>query len=212
MKSRKLKILAFSILTVIITGFMSFLMIGITLFPIIRKYTVTNDTNELLYITPLMQLGVGEFLLEEELEDVDRIKDYITQVDNFSIINQYLFLIPPALPAFLIKDIKVNPNSNAVFYIDYESIKQEGGPQILLIKDKQNNYYYKYANFWESDKITDINLLHISPKKLIDSKDTSSGSFIKWFITICLLILILLPPYFLIKNIKLLRKEKIASL
>lgn len=199
-------------MTVIVTGFLSLLMIAMTLFPIVRKYTVTNNTNESLYITPLMQFGVGGFSLEEDWENADRMKDYIKQVDNFSILSQYLFYSPPALPAFVIKDIKINPNSKVVFYIDYENIKQEGGPQIILIKDKQSNYYYKDANFWESDKVTDINLLQVAPKNLIEAKDTSSGSFRMWFITICLLTLMLLPPYFLIKNIKLLRKEKKASL
>lgn len=212
MKSRKVKIIVFSILTVIVTGFLSLLMIAMTLFPIVRKYTVTNNTNETLYITPLMQFGVGGFSLEEEWEDADKMRNYIKQVDNFSILSQYLLYSPPALPAFTIKDIKVNPSSKVVFYIDYEDIKQEGGPQILLIKDKQNKYYYKDANFWESDNLTDVNLLQVAPKNIVEAKDKASSSFGMWFITICLLTLILLPPYFLIKNIKLFRKEKKASL
>jgi hypothetical protein len=187
-------------------------MIGMTLIPIVRKYTITNDTKELLYITPLMQFGVGGFVMEEEWEDANKMKDYIKQVDNFAILSQYMTYRPPSLPAFVRKDIKVKPNSKVVLYIDYEDINQEGGPQILLIKDKQNNYYYKEADFWESDIINDINLLTDAPKNLIESKEKSSGSFRMWFITICLLILILIPPYFLIKNIKLLRKEKKASL
>jgi hypothetical protein len=187
-------------------------MIGMTLLSIVRKYTITNNTNEPLYITPLIQFGVGGFSMEEEWEDADKMKDYIIQVDNFSILSQYLFYSPPALPAIAYKDIKVNQNSKVDFYIDYDDLKQEGGPQVLLIKDKQNNYYYIEANFWESDNITDINLLQVAPKNLIEAKDNGNSSFRVWLITICLIILILLPPYFLIKNIKLFRKEKKASL
>src|SRR5690554_2340720 len=191
-------------------------MIAMTLLPIVRKYSVTNNTNKTLYVTPLMQFGVGAFSWEdeweEEWEDADKMKNYIKQVDDFSILSQYLSYSPPALPAFTKKDIKVNPNSKVVFYIDYEELRQERGPQILLIKDMQNNYYYKDANFWESDNLTNVNLLQVAPKNLIEAKDKASGSFRIWFITICLLTLILLPPYYLIKNIKLLRKEKKASL
>ena len=94
---------------------------------------------------------------------------------------------------------------------NYEDIKQEGGPQILLLKDEQDNYFYKEANFWESDKITDISLLQ-APDNLIKSKENSSGSLRQWFIITSLFTLILLFPYLLIRNIKLLRKEKKASL
>lgn len=212
MKSRKVKIIIFSILTAIVSGFLFLLMIAMTLSPIVRKYTVTNSTNKSLYLTPLMQFSVNEFSLEEASKDAGRMKDYIKQVDNFSILSQYLLFSPPALPSFAKKDIKVNPNSKLVFYIDYEDIKQEEGLQILLIKDKQNNYYYKDADFWESDNVTDINLLQVAPKNLIEAKDNGSGSFSVWFITICMITLILLPPYFLINSIKLLRKEKKDSL
>lgn len=208
MKSRKVKIIVFSILTVIVTGFLSLLMIVMTLFPRVTKYSVTNNTNKTLYVTPLMQFGAWE----EEWEDADKMKNYIKQVDDFSILSQYLLYSPPALPAFTKKDIKVNPNSKVVFYIDSEELRQERGPQILLIKDMQNNYYYKDASFWQSDNLTNVNLLQVAPKNLIEAKDKASGSFRIWFITICLLTLILLPPYYLIKNIKLLRKEKNTSL
>ena len=187
-------------------------MIIMTLFPIVRKYTLTNNTNESLNVTLLMQFGVGAFSMEEIWEDEERKKNYIKQIDNLTILNQYLSYSPPALPAFTKKDININPNSKVVFYIDYEDIKQEGGPQILLIKDKQNNYYYKEANFWENDNITDVDLLNLAPENLIKAKDKCSGSFRMWFVMIFLLTLMLLPPIFLIKNIKLYRKEKKASL
>src|SRR5690554_3020187 len=102
MKSRKVKIIVFSILTVIVTGFLSLLMIAMTLLPIVRKYSVTNNTNKTLYVTPLMQFGVGAFSWEdeweEEWEDADKMKNYIKQVDDFSILSQYLSYSPPALP------------------------------------------------------------------------------------------------------------------
>ena len=211
MKKRKVKIIVYSILTLFVSGFLSIVIIGVTLLPIVRKYTVTNNISKSFYITPLMQFGVGGWDLEEEWENADKMKKYIEKVDDFSILSQYLFYSPPALPTFARKDIKVNPNSKVVLYIDYENIKQEGGPQILLLKDEQDNYFYKEANFWESDEITDNSLLQ-ALDNLIKSKENGSGSVRQWFIITFLFTLILLFPYLLIRNIKLLRKEKKASL
>jgi len=212
MKKRKVKIIIFSLLTVFVSGFFTLLLIGITLIPIVRKYTVTNNTKVVIFITPLIQFGVSGFSMDEEWNDSDKMKEYVRQVDNFSIISQYLSYRPPALPSFVSKDIKINPNSEVVFYIDYEEIKQEGGPQILLIKDNQNKYCYKDADFWESDIISEMDLLQAAPKTLIKSKDTNKGSFISWLIVICLLTLIILFPFLLIKNIILLKNERIRNL
>lgn len=212
MKRIKVKIFVFSILTVFIYGLLTLMIIGITLIPTVRKYTVTNNTNEVVYITPFIQFGVSADSMEEEWDDLNKMKEYIKQVDNFSILSQYSSYSPPTLPTFKRKDIKVNPNSKVVLYINYDELKQEGGPQILLIKDNQNNYFYKDADFWESDIIMDKNSLQIASKNILETKEKSNSSLRSWFLIISILIVILLFPYLLIKNIVLLKKEKKANL
>ncbi|MBE0424820.1 MAG: hypothetical protein IBX66_12945 [Lutibacter sp.] len=212
MKNRKVKIIVFSILSVFISGFLLLILVGMTLLPITRRYTVLNETNEVIYITPLMQFGIASFALEDEWDDKKKMKDYIEQIDDFSILSQNLTYSPPAFPAFNVRDIKVNPNTKTFLYIDYEQIKQEGGPQILLIKDNQNNYYYKEANFWENDIITDKSLLNKASKNIIDAKENERSSLISWLMIFCIVAPIALFPYLLIKNIKLQRRERKSSL
>lgn len=207
MKRRKVKIIIFSILAVFVSGFLSFLIALTLLLPIVRKYTVINNTNESFYVTPLMEFGVGFWSLEEELEDADKMKKYIEGVDDFSILSQYLFYSFP-LPTFIRKDIKVNPNSKVVIYIEYDNIKQENGPQILLLKDEQDNYFYKGANFWKSDEIVDKTLLQVAPNNLIKSKENSDGTLWNWIVITTLFSLTILFPCLLIREIILLRKEK----
>jgi hypothetical protein len=195
-----LKIIGYSILTFIFAMIFALSLLLSAVFTIVRRYTVTNNTNEVLYCTPLKYLGGGNVWEEDEWE--------VIHTKEFSVLHQYLFYSDALalFPAFLQTDIKVKPNSNVVFYINYEDLNQRNTPDILLIRDKHNNYYYHEADFWSSNIITDKNLLEIAPDNLIKSKDDGGGT--SWMIIIFLLSLCILFPYLLVKNVKALRKTK----
>lgn len=199
---KKIKIIVFSLLSVFISGFVFLLMVGFTMIPIIRKYSVINETNEIFYVTPLIKQGVslGEI---EELRGENKMHEYLEQIDWMRVLQQYSFFSNPAIPAFTDKDIRLNPNSRIELYIDYEEIKQENGPKILLIKDTLGNYFYKHAWFFGTDTIKSKRSLSISPENIVKEKDSGGDMFgVQIMMMILSITLIILFPYLLIKSIK----------
>ncbi len=143
-------------------------------------------------------------------ESEDQINAYISQLDDLRITPQYLFNSFPVVPSFQNKDIKVKPNSKTYLYILFESINQTYGPHILLIKDKENKYYYKRSDFWESDTLDDVSSFKEASANLILAEEEGELPPVLWVI-LTVLVASLVFRYFLFKNVKLLRNEESAK-
>src|SRR5690554_4274099 len=131
MRKYVLRIILYSILTIFISGFFFLLFVLVSLLPIVRKYTIHNKTNEIVYVTPLMEFGNGVFNSEDIFTKI-----YIENTSNLTVLSQFMNYSPPAIPSLRNFDIKIKPNGNKVLFIDYEQLKQEAGPELLLIKRK----------------------------------------------------------------------------
>lgn len=210
MKKRTVKILVFSFLTVIISGFLTLILLIASISPVVIRYTVINNTNETFYITPLMEFGVNSDSMEEAWKDEAKMKEYIKKNNHFSVLSRYLFRGRPTIPSLIVKDIELKSNSEVVLLIDNEELKQENGPQILLIKDKRNKYFYMEAEYGGSNTIFEKNSLNKAYKNLIKAKERSHNSAILWFMLLFTTAIILLFPYLLLKNVILFKEERKA--
>lgn len=193
-------------------------------FSIIRRYTVINNTDNTIYITPLIKYRGFDakycekcFSLEENgcwrdtiygrCEIVEDSEIYLAAVKDtdFQVLPQYLFYkdILPDLVPFNQTNIQVPPKGKHIFYINYEDLKHEMGPKILLIREN-NNYYFLSANFWESDTIESLSGLNKASNKIIRS--VPAGYNLGMFVRICVLHFLLflvafIIPYWWLKNI-----------
>lgn len=184
MNKRIVRIISYSILAVP-TSVIFVIFFLLMIFESDINYTVINDTNEELYITPTIQ-----------------------QVDSFCILTQFLFNSPPAVPAFVFRDINIKPNSKVVFNIACKEIENYKGSKILLIRDMQYNYYLKDVQFLDRDKITYNDLLQAAPTNIRISSARNDEPLIGWFTIIFFISMITLFPFLVIRNIFLLIKEK----
>jgi hypothetical protein len=214
------------ILTLLLPVFLLSLMILVGDFSIkiIRRYTVINNTDKTIYITPLIKYSGFDakycekgFSLEENCCRRDTIfgrceiaKDseiYLAAVKDteFQVLPQYLFYkdILPGLVPLNQTNIQVPPKGKHIFYINYEDLKHEMGPKILLIREN-NNYYFLSANFWKSDTIESLSGLNKASNKIIRSVpvDSDLGVFVRVCVFYYILFLIVfIIPYWLIRTL-----------
>lgn len=208
MRKRKIKILVFALLTFFVSSNIFLLLLEETLHPVVRKYTVVNNTNENIYITPLMRFGIyGSD--GDDFKDIDFARLYVEVItDQLGILSQYLYYqSPPAINTYKRTDVQVKPQSSKVLYIDHGEIRQEEGPQVLLVKNEQGEYYYKFAHYWSRDTIHSISSLYEASESMIESKEDDSFILFLWAFYTVLILIALVFPYFLIRNIRLYRKE-----
>jgi hypothetical protein len=206
MKSKKLT--TYIVLTAVVTPLMAFLLMGLLLLPVIRRYTVINNTSETFYITPLMKFGLNYDLADELERDAGNLRKYIEKDAGFSILSQYLFYTPPAFPTFKNSSIELKPRSRVVFYIDYEQLKQEGGPMVLLLKDQEGKYYYKETNFWDKEVIDKKSGLRKATDNIIRAHETGQSISMEWISLLVATFLFLLFPLLLIREVRRLKKIK----
>jgi len=191
-------------------------------FSIIRRYTVINNTDKTIYITPLIKYhGFDAKHCEKcsSLEEngcwrisggchiVEDSEIYLAAVKDteFQVLPQYLFYkdILPDLVPLNQTNIQVPPKGKHIFYINYEDLKYEVGPTILLIREN-NNYYFLSAEFWGSNTIESLSGLSKAPNKMIRS--VSDHSDLEIFVRVCVLhfwlfLIAFIIPYWLIRTL-----------